>query len=168
MLERVEISLSILIISCPSHLPRMRQGLFADSDPSRHAGHFGHALFILYHFHRGAGIALVSRFTDIEVVMPLGGNLRLVGHTKHLTFITQAAQTISATPPPTPASTSSKISVGIPPLARCDHLNRQTDARKLATGGDLVERTLRLAGIGADLKFHRLLTMGAGDGFDGG
>ena len=70
--------------------------------------------------------------------------------------------TVSATAPPTPASTSSKISVcAVAEFAGGDG-DRQRDARELAARGDLADGPRRAAGMAGDQERERLQTMWAG------
>ena len=81
------------------------------------------------------------------------GDLRQVRDAHDLPPLARALRSLSPTAravlPPTPASTSSKTTVGAPPARRRDAHQRQHHARELAAGGDLAQPPGRHARLGA-------------------
>jgi hypothetical protein len=103
-----------------------------------------------------ADVVLPSRVFLGDGPLPVGlrRHLRQMGDAQHLALLPSCLSrrpTISATRPPMPTSTSSKISVPAPCLAG-DDLDGQADARQLAARGNLGQRPQGLAGICADAE----------------
>ena len=84
-----------LFLRVGQQLRGVGQGFVGEVDPAEHARDFLDTLLALQVRYGGAGVRAAALLVHEQVLMPLCGDLRQVGHAQHLAAFAQAAQQLA-------------------------------------------------------------------------